>query len=110
MDELFSSQTPIRLFISYSHRDRRFIEQLLSHIKLLKRQKIIDAWYDRDISVGENFSQEITNHLENAQIVVLLVSNHFLNSDYCWNIEMKKAMQKHEAQEAIVIPINGVST
>ncbi|SRR6266436_2206735 len=48
---------------------------------------------------------EINIHLNSAQIILLLVSPDFLASEYCYGDEVERAMKRHEAGEAIVIPI-----
>jgi hypothetical protein len=75
------------------------------HLKLLKRQDIIQDWHDRDISAGTEWARQISTQLETADIILLLISPDFIASDYCWDIELKRAMERHEAGEARVIPI-----
>lgn len=66
---------------------------------------LIDTWHDRDISAGTEWEPEIQKHLNEAQIILLLVSPDFMASEYCYGIEMKKAMERHERKEAHVIPV-----
>jgi len=54
---------------------------------------------------GSEWAGQIDEHLNSARIILLLVSADFLASDYCYDIEMKRAMERHEAGEARVIPI-----
>ncbi|MDP3087650.1 MAG: toll/interleukin-1 receptor domain-containing protein [Methylotenera sp.] len=93
------------LVFSYSHADEELRNRLEIHLASLKRQGLIDTWHDRRIAAGQEFSKEISNQFENADIVLLLVSPDFIASDYCFEIEMKRALQRHENGEAIVIPI-----
>src|SRR5688572_2831891 len=95
---------PIKVFYSYSHKDEQFRQELEAHLSALKRINIISEWHDRKITAGEEWSNAIDQNLETAQIILLLISADFLNSDYCYEIEMKRAMEKHETKEAIVIP------
>jgi internalin A len=95
----------VRVFISYSHRDETLRARLETHLKLLKRQALISFWSDRRIAPGEEWKGEIDNQLESANIILLLVSADFLASDYCYDIEMKRALELHEKKTAIVIPI-----
>lgn len=94
-----------RVFISYSHRDERLRNRLEVHLKLLQREGLIDIWHDREIEAGEDWKQKIDENLERADIILLLVSPDFLASDYCYEIEMRKALEMHEAKGARVIPI-----
>jgi hypothetical protein len=71
----------------------------------LQRQGLIRLLYDRDISIGTKWEPQIMHHLSTAQVVLLLVSPDFMNSDYCYSIEMKRALERHETGQARVIPI-----
>jgi hypothetical protein len=96
---------PIEVFISYSHKDEKLREQLGTHLSLLKRHGVIDEWHDRRIGAGEEWAGAIDEHLNSATIILLLVSAAFLASDYCYDREMKQALARHEAGEAVVIPV-----
>jgi TIR domain len=100
-----ADQRPIRLFYSYSHVDKRLRKQLEEHLALLKRQGFIQEWHDRMIGAGQEWRGAIDQHLEESNIILLLISPSFLGSDYCYDVEMKRALEKHEADEARVIPI-----
>src|SRR5262245_7821804 len=73
---------PLRVFYSYAHEDESLREELDKQLKLLERQKVITGWDDRDISGGSDWRSEIHQHLEAADIVLLLVSSDFLASDF----------------------------
>lgn len=93
------------LFFSYSHADSDLRDQLEKHLAMLKRQGRIDAWHDRKIVVGDSLDDRISEHLEVASIVLLLVSSDFLSSEYCYGVEMHRALKRHHAGEARVVPI-----
>ncbi len=95
----------VEVFISYSHADERLRMQLGMHLALLKRQGVIDEWHDRRISAGQEWVGEVDKHLNSATIILLLVSATFLASDYCYDVEMKRALARHDAGEAVVIPV-----
>ncbi len=94
-----------RVFCSYAHKDEKLLEQLRSHLSSLRRQKIIEDWYDRNISPSNHWAEDIDAHWNNAHIVFLLVSPYFVDSDYCYSIEMVRALEREKAGEARVIPI-----
>ena len=94
-----------RVFFSYSHADASFRDQLEKQLVMLKRQGVIDTWHDRRIGAGQNIEQAISDHVNSDEIILLLISSDFLASDYCYNIELKRAMERHHASEAIVIPV-----
>jgi tetratricopeptide (TPR) repeat protein len=96
---------PVRVFFSYSHEDDKLRDQLVDHLSILTRQEVIESWHDRMISAGTEWKNQINENLDAADIILLLISSHFLSSDYCYDIEMKRAMQRHESGEAQVIPI-----
>lgn len=96
---------PTEVFFSYSHRDEELRDELAMHLSMLKRQGIIAAWHDREITAGSDWVGEIDNHLNSASVILLLISANFLASDYCYDLELGQAMKRHEVGEATVIPI-----
>jgi hypothetical protein len=98
-------KVPTKIFISYSHKDENFKSDLVDHLSVLRRQGLIDAWQDRDIDAGDEWSEEIFKSLEAADMILLLVSVGFLASDFCYSKEMGRAMERHAKGEARVIPI-----
>lgn len=95
----------VTVFFSYSHRDEELRDELAAHLKLMQRQGLIHAWHDRAIEAGQEWKDQIDDNLNQAQVILLLVSAAFLASDYCYDIEMKRALERHETGEAVVIPI-----
>ncbi|MFN0086107.1 MAG: TIR domain-containing protein [Blastocatellia bacterium] len=96
---------PLEVFISYSHKDEELRRQLVEHLSLLQNEGIIANWHDRLIEAGDEWAGVIDERLNSAKIVLLLISSSFLASKYCYDIEMKRALDRHEAGDAIVIPI-----
>lgn len=96
---------PIEVFFSYAHEDEELKDQLIKHLSMLRRQGIIRAWHDREITAGIEWAGEIDQHLESARIILLLISPAFIDSDYCYDVELQRAMERHETREARVIPI-----
>ncbi|RYE13004.1 MAG: toll/interleukin-1 receptor domain-containing protein [Rickettsiales bacterium] len=95
----------VKLFFSYSHKDEELRNELDKHLSILKRQGIISAWHDRCIIGGSELSTEISNNLKTSNIILLLISSDFLASDYCYDNEMKFAMEMHESGAATVLPV-----
>ena len=93
------------VFFSYSHNDEELRDKLEKHLSSLKRQSVISLWHDRSISAGNEWAGQIDQHINSAQIILLLVSADFLSSDYCYDIELSRALERHKAGEATVIPI-----
>jgi internalin A len=94
---------PAKIFYSYAHQDEKLRNKLGEHLVLLERQRLIENWHDREILAGEDWKGQIDEHLETADIILLLVSASFLASAYCYDVEMKRAMERHDAGEARVI-------
>lgn len=95
----------VKIFCSYAHEDQLFAQQLKTHFALLGRLHSWVLWSDTEICAGEDWEKTIQEHLDTAQIILLLVSSDFIASDYCYSKEMKRALERHEQKEAYVIPI-----
>jgi len=94
-----------KVFISYSHKDESHREDLEEQLSMLKRQNIISVWHDRKITAGDDWKMRIDENLESADIIIFLVSPSFLGSDYCYDVEVKKAQERHEEGAASIISI-----
>jgi len=95
----------VKIFFSYSHKDEDVRNELEVHLSMLKRQVIVETWHDRRIDAGADFADVIDNNMEDSDIILLLVSPYFLASDYCYEIELQRALEKHQAKDARVIPV-----
>jgi hypothetical protein len=95
----------IKLFYSYSHKDESYREELENHLSILRKNGYISEWHDRRISAGNEWEEDINFNLEEADIILLLVSSNFLASDYCYDTETIRALEKHKSKEAVVIPV-----
>jgi internalin A len=102
--QIFPTKT-LKVFLSYSHSDKAMRVKLEKYLSHLKRQHSISSWHDGEIGAGNEWAKEIDTHLSQANIVLLLVSQDFIASDYCHEIEMKRALERHKRGEACVIPI-----
>lgn len=93
------------VFFSYSHKDEALRDELEVHLAMLKREGAISAWHDRKILAGDELNGQIDARLNDADVILLLVSPDFLNSTYCHDVEMKRAMELHAEGKTRVIPI-----
>jgi hypothetical protein len=93
------------VFFSYTHKDEALRDELETHLALMKRQKLISGWHDRRILAGDDVDDTIKKELEDADIILLLVSSDFIASNYCYSKEMARAMERHDAKQARVIPV-----
>jgi len=108
--EIYSSSSSvvsssINVFISYSPEDQDLQEKLDQHLANLKRQGKIQAWHRGVIEAGAEWDVAIKNQLETAQIILLLISANFIASDYCYDQQLQRALQRHDAGTARVIPV-----
>jgi len=78
---------------------------LVKHLEPLRHRKLIEEWHDRKITAGKEWDREISDQLSSADIILLLVSIDFINSKYCYDIEMERALERHQTGEARVVPI-----
>ncbi|HLX57960.1 MAG TPA: FxSxx-COOH system tetratricopeptide repeat protein [Ktedonobacteraceae bacterium] len=95
----------LEVFIAYSHQDTELCDALGKHLSELKRQGIISSWSDGALLSGAEWEWHIRQHLNTAQIILLLVSADFMASDFSYSAEMARALERHQADEARVIPI-----
>ncbi len=93
------------IFCCYAREDQSLLLKLRTHLTPLLREKLITIWADTDIDAGMQWEKEIDLHLNTAQIILLLISPDFMNSDYCYSSEMVRALERHKNGEAYVIPI-----
>jgi hypothetical protein len=91
---------PIKLFYSYSHKDEALREDLESHLKNLQRQGLIEPWTDRAITGGTEWDAAIKEHLEKADVILLLVSAGFIASDFCFDKELGPASSPSSSSPA----------
>jgi hypothetical protein len=94
-----------KVFFSYSHHDEQYRDQLEAHLASLRHEGKIESWHDRRLLAGSEFGSEIDQQINDADIILLLVSANFLNSKYCYSIEMARALERHSKGEAHVIPV-----
>lgn len=93
------------MFLSYSHVDEQYKIELDKHLSVLRRSGYVLTWNDRMIPAGAEWELEIDENIRSADIILLLISADFINSDYCYGKEMDIALARHDEGEAVVIPI-----
>lgn len=96
---------PVKVFCSYSSKDERYRAELETHLSILRRRNVIETWTFRNIEPGADWNASIERELAAASIILLLISADFLNSDYCYDVELRAALTRHQRGEATVIPI-----
>jgi len=96
---------PATVFISYSHKDRRWLERLQVNLKPLIREGRIDLWDDTRIRPGDQWRQEIERALDAAGIAVMLVSADFLASAFIQDREIPALLQAAEQRGTRILPV-----
>src|SRR5437763_10819490 len=102
---LSEPEKTLRVFYCYARKDKLLRDELERHLELLRHSGQITTWYDREIQPGTEWRDEIDKHLNSSDIILLLVSSNFMSSKYCYGIELQRALKRHEAGEARIIPI-----
>jgi len=94
----------IWVFVSYSHKDEDLRKDLHDLLEVFEENGLVGAWWDGKILPGDKFDEQIRKHLDEAHIILLLVTRPFLTSKYVRQVEIPRAMERHAAG-ARVIPI-----
>lgn len=97
--------SPIKVFISYAHEDEHLLRRLEAQLSPIARNRLIEVWTDGEIVPGAKWRAEILHRLRTADIVLLLISDDFLNSSFAIEIELEEAMQRQEKGENTIIPV-----
>lgn len=95
----------IDVFYAYAPEDEAWVQELEKHLSMLQRQGFISTWHPRLITAGEDWQHVIDAHIQQAALVLLLISPDFLASDYCYGTEMKQALEREREKGVCVIPI-----
>jgi internalin A len=100
-----NAHVELKVFISYSHLDVDYLKELRAALSPLERLKKLKIWDDRDINAGAEWNKEIFKALEEADLVLCLISSDFIHSDFCYSKELELAMDAHKEQRKVVVPI-----
>src|SRR5947207_11050606 len=100
-----AQSAPTQIFCSSAPEDIALYSQLHNHLRILERQDVLGVWHPRFVTAGTDWAKAIDEHIASDSIILLLISSDFFASDYCYGIEMQTALERHQAKEALVIPI-----
>ena len=95
----------LSVFISYAHTDEEVKNELVKHLKPLERMGLVSEWHDRKLKAGNEWDRVISDKLQKSDIILLLISVDFINSKYCFDIELDEALKMHDAKKTRVIPV-----
>lgn len=96
---------PFNAFISYSHKDEWLKDEFIEAMSALSRSGKTVLWDDRRILAGKYLETEISKAIHSADVMFLLVSSSFIASDYCMEIEFKKALELNSKGQLYIVPI-----
>lgn len=99
-----TAKPPVRIFVSYSHRDAEARARLETHLAPLKRDGV-ETWFDGDLDAGDKLDTGIARELRNAHVFVGLLSPDYLASNYCWKIEYRRAMSRRARGHVRVVAV-----
>ncbi len=100
-----SSKPPVKMFCSYSHKDIALFTEFQAHLAPMERTNRLRLWSDTLIEPGKRWRKEIYDALETADIIVLLVSAYFFESDFCYSIEFTRALEREKEGTARIVPV-----
>lgn len=100
-----SSPQTIEVFFSYADEDEDLLKEIEKHLSSLKKQGKINPWSVRQLSPGAEPETEIAKHLDSSRVIILLISQNFLDSYDCYSIQLTRAMERYKNGEAFVIPV-----
>lgn len=95
----------VDVFLGYALEDKELCFEIIKRLKLLVREGLINVWHEYTVSPGMEKEREILHYVEMAHVILLFISIDFVNSDFCYGVELKQAMERHERGEVRVIPI-----
>ncbi len=93
------------IFVSYSHKDIKWLKRLQIHLSPLAREGKLDLWDDTLIRSGSNWRSEIENAVNKASVAILLISADFLASDFINENELPPLLEKAKNDGAIILPL-----
>lgn len=96
---------PVKIVISYAKADAQYCQELQKYLKILERNNLVAVWDESMIRAGAVTAQEVYKKLNEADLILVLLSADYINNDFCWDVEMRIALRKHALGEAVVIPV-----
>ena len=94
--------TPVNVFICHAHEAEELARELETHLASLRKEGLVRSWTARAVGGGEAFRGEVEQRIAEAGVILLLVSADFLASDYLYDVELKRALERYDARDAIV--------
>lgn len=96
---------PLSVFVAYSHADEPIRRELETHLAALTRSGLLAIWHDRMLTTGTDWRRELSDRIDTCDAIILLISADFIASDYCYGVEMSRALERYAEGSAIVVPV-----
>lgn len=93
------------IFISYSHKDKRWFELLKIQLGALMVEGLFNVWSDQSIQAGEDWYAKILQGIAEARVAILLISADFLTSDFVRKEEIPRLLQRRLHEGMTIIPV-----
>ena len=96
---------PVRVFVAYAHEDIAYRDRLVKIMVPWVRQGLVEVWADHKLAGGDVWDEKIKEALEEADLILILMSVDAIASEYIHGIELRRAMERHEQGSARVVPL-----
>lgn len=93
------------VFVSYSHKDESWKDRLVTHLKVLEGEGVLDVWDDRRIGAGLDWQPEIEQAIQRASVAILLISADFLTSKFILGEEVPRLLERRQKEGLRVVPL-----
>lgn len=95
----------MKAFISYSHKDEKYLERLKVHITQLQREHLVESWTDQEIHAGAALDKTINDQLQASELFIALLSPDYIASNYCYEKEFEKALEMQSQGSLHIVPV-----
>ncbi|HEX7183086.1 MAG TPA: TIR domain-containing protein [Thermoanaerobaculia bacterium] len=93
------------IFLSYSHRDEEWKEQLLPHLGVLQYREGVEVWHDRKIDTGTDWDASILTSVDHSVAAILLISPQYLASQHIRTVELPRLLRLRQEKGLKLIPV-----
>ena len=96
---------PYQVFISYAREDDAQVKKLKAHLRSMELDGLIKIWTDEEILTGDAWRDDIQQQIDKTDIMLLIMSPDFINSDFIQRVELKQALQRKVDGKSLVVPV-----